>query len=215
MIAADAPARWAQLCRTIRTSADSQAQSLEWFQQLQTAYAAPDRHYHNFAHIIDCLTQFDSVRTLARSPAALEFALWFHDIIYDPRSPINEESSAALARQFLLQLGATDTFAQQVNALIIATKSHQADPGTDTALLIDIDLSIFGQPAAAFDIYETQIRQEYAWVPAATFATKRAEILRGFLARPRIYATDFFFSKFESQARANLARSLQKLDSSS
>lgn len=59
--------------------------------------------------------------------------------------------------------------------------------------------------------YEAQIRREYAWVPETIFASKRAEILDRILARERIYATDWFFERFENQARLNLQASLQKL----
>ena len=42
----------------------------------------------------------------------------------------------------------------------------------------------------------------------AKFRTKRAEILRGFLARPSIYSTAHFQALLEPQARANLQRAL-------
>jgi predicted metal-dependent HD superfamily phosphohydrolase len=76
---------------------------------------------------------------------------------------------------------------------------------------VDIDLSIFGQVAERFWNYEQQIRREYEWVPVNIFTTKRAEILEKFLARPRIFGTDFFFSKYEAQARENLMESVRRL----
>src|SRR5439155_17414596 len=77
--------------------------------------------------------------------------------------------------------------------------------------LIDVDLSIFGQPESRFEEYERQIREEYAWVPATIFAAKRAEILRRFLARERIYSTNFFQQKLERRARENIQGSLRRL----
>lgn len=68
---------------------------------------------------------------------------------------------------------------------------------------------------ACFDpINEQQIRQEYAWVPPATFTQKRSEKLEGFLARPRLYATNWFYQKYEHTARYNLRKSLHQLRSS-
>src|SRR5690606_13700223 len=43
------------------------------------------------------LAEFDSVRAVVQHPATVEAALWFHDVVYDPRSPTNEEDSAGVA----------------------------------------------------------------------------------------------------------------------
>ena len=56
----------------------------------------------------------------------------------------------------------------------------------DAPLLIDVDLNILGQNEERFWRYETQIRQEYDWVPESLFAVKRAEILERFLNRSRV-----------------------------
>ncbi len=77
--------------------------------------------------------------------------------------------------------------------------------------MVDIDLSIFGQLPERFWQYENQIRKEYEWVPENIFTTKRAEILERFLARPKIFATELFFAKYEKPARVNLAESIRRL----
>lgn len=77
--------------------------------------------------------------------------------------------------------------------------------------MVDIDLNIFGQSAEQFWNYEEQIRREYEWVPENIFASKRVEILEKFLSRPKIFGTEFFFSKYEAQARANLKESVRRL----
>ena len=59
--------------------------------------------------------------------------------------------------------------------------------------------------------YEQQIREEYGWVDRVIFAAKRAEILRRFLARKRIYQTEWYHNHLEAQARANLAASIKQL----
>ena len=110
-------------------------------------------------------------------------------------------SEASLARDFI----------NEVAQLILPTKHHVASLGSDAPLLLDVDLSILGQPEPRFLDYEKQIRDEYAWVPKIIFKTKRAEILRQFLARERIYVTDWFFERYETAARANLQRSLYEL----
>jgi len=62
----------------------------------------------------------------------------------------------------------------------MATKTHEPNTHVDAPLLVDVDLSILGQPKARFDEYERQIRAEYGWVPEKIFGTKRAEILQRF-----------------------------------
>lgn len=103
------------------------------------------------------------------------------------------------------------TFPAAVSQLIMATKSHDPTTHPDAPFLVDVDLSILGKAPGRFRAYEEQIRQEYAWVPAGFFALKRAEILKAFLDRKRIYSTDCFFEKYEAQARANLRASLETL----
>jgi predicted metal-dependent HD superfamily phosphohydrolase len=95
--------------------------------------------------------------------------------------------------------------------MILATKHNAAPDSHDAALTVDIDLSILGASATRFDEYETQVRTEYAWVPEEAFREARAKILREFLARPRIYSTDFFYDRLEVSARANLQRSVARL----
>ena len=50
--------------------------------------AAATRFYHNLDHL---MSMFDFLRFATRAgvvlqdPAAIDWAVWFHDIIYDPR----------------------------------------------------------------------------------------------------------------------------------
>ena len=173
-------------------------------------YSEPHRCYHKLAHIDDCLGEFDRAKQLATDPAAVELAIWFHDAVYDPRAADNEERSAELAKDWLSDVHASDALTDSVGRLILATKNHEASLHADAALLVDVDLSILGKPPEQFWEYERQIREEYAWVEKSVFAAKRAEILRRFLARERIYQTGIFH-RIEAQARANLRASVQRL----
>ena len=141
----------------------------------------------------------------------MELAIWFHDAVYDPRAADNEERSAQLAQAWLGAVRAEPALVDAVGRLILATKKHDASLHADAALLVDVDLSILGQPPARFWEYEAQIRGEYSWVLPDVFSVKRAEILDGFLARARIYQTDDFFHRLEAQARINLKSSVGRL----
>ena len=140
---------------------------------------------------------------LARDPEAVELAIWFHDAVHDPMARDNEEQSAALARRAGM--------GKHVEDLILATRHDRVPVGRDERILVDVDLSILGQPESRYDEYEERIRIEYRAVPEARFNAGRAAILRSFLERSWIYATDSFRERYEERARRNLGRSLQRL----
>ena len=88
--------RWNRLLAALGIGAED-----ECFEALLTAYSEKHRHYHTTRHIDHCLSELDSASSLARDPAEVEIALWFHDAIYDPHSSKNEERSADWACQLL------------------------------------------------------------------------------------------------------------------
>ena len=107
---------------------------------------------------------------------------------------------------------------QRADAIIRATKQHLIPDGlspedrSDTAMFLDIDLSILATSEHIFEAYEGHIRMEYAFVPEPIYVQARSGILKGFLNRERLYFSDFFRDLWEAQARSNLKRSIEKLD---
>jgi len=181
------------------------------FDALIERYSEPHRAYHTLRHLEECFVLFAGARDLCAHPGEVAIALWFHDAVYDPKSADNEEHSAQWAQRILRDVGAAPEAQKRVVDLVLATR-HEAQPQSqDARVLVDIDLAILGAEAARFDEYEKQVRAEYAHVPAFLFRKGRAKILKQFLARPAIYSTDSFRNRFETRARANLARSLAKL----
>ena len=197
---------WAALCAGAGVTRYELA-----FQLIELAYTAPNRHYHNARHVADCLGELEAVRPMLNDALAASAALLFHDYVYDPARHDNEEASADEAGMALHAVGWPAPRVDIVRNLILATR-HAAPPATpDAALVADIDLSILGAPPDEFARYEAAIRREYAHVSDDAYRAGRASVLHGFLARPRIYATDHFASRYESAARQNLGRSLSLL----
>jgi predicted metal-dependent HD superfamily phosphohydrolase len=181
------------------------------YREVVAGYSEPHRRYHTMQHLGECFTRLDEARDLAERVYEVELALWFHDVVYDVRKGDNEEQSASWARDAGARSGLPSAVSERICQLILATK-HDASPATgDAALLVDVDLAILGAATQRFDEYEQQVRQEYDWVPNFLFRRKRREILQAFLARPRIYSTEHFRQHLEAPARANLARSIQRL----
>jgi predicted metal-dependent HD superfamily phosphohydrolase len=180
------------------------------FNQLVAAYSERQRHYHTLQHLRECLANLEAASMLAQRPAEVELALWFHDAVYDPRAEDNEARSAEWAHSAVGAAGCDGALADRVRSLVLATR-HEASPAAgdaDTDLLLDVDLAIFGTSPERFAESSAQVRAEYAHVPEADYRSGRAGILRGFLARPRIYRTAVFFEALEARARVNIASAI-------
>lgn len=198
--------RWHRLMAALTLS-----ESNDSFDQLVNAYSQKHRHYHTCAHIEDCLRQFDAAAELAREPAEVELALWFHDAVYDPYSSDNEAKSADLACELLNRHGVASERIARVRAHIMATRHEAPAELDDSKLVVDVDLSILGVDPDVYARFETDVREEYRWVPGPLFRSKRAEILESFLARPTIYSTTPFLTKYEAPARRNLTAAIAAL----
>lgn len=199
-------ARWRDTWRELGATADE-----DLYRAVVARYREPQRRYHTLAHLGYCFERFDEARSVARRPAEIELALWFHDAVYDPRRADNEARSADWARLVVHAAGLPEAVADRVQALIMATRHETAPRDADAQLLVDVDLAILGAAPVRFDEYERRIRAEYAWLSDADFRAGRGTLLRRLLARPRIYGTGYFFERCEARARSNLARSLSRL----
>lgn len=204
------PARFAHAL--VALGADRVPESLA--PDLVARWSEPHRHYHTLDHLEACLASLDAHQGLATNPTVVEIALWFHDAIYDPRAPDNEERSAILAADALRSAGVVETHVQSICHLILATRTHADADDPDTALLLDLDLFVLGTPADQYLRYSAAIRREYAWVPEPDYQRKRAMILTRFLERSCIYKNAVFFSRLEASARANLATEIARLNTS-
>lgn len=174
-------------------------------------YAEQHRAYHTLQHLQECFSQFELAKDQCDHPDEVALALWFHDAIYDTRAQDNEEKSAELAVEVLVAHKLMPIKIERIRKLILATKHQAVAEGKDTAILLDIDISVLGADAARYSQYETQIREEYCWVPAPLYKQGRRKVLQQFLAHPSIYASEFFRTKYEEQAKINLLRTLTAL----
>src|SRR5262249_39583749 len=124
----------------------------------------------------------------------------------------NEERSAVWAGEALWGLGATEATIARVQALVLQTKTHDADPGAaDASVLLDADLAILGASPRRYAEYAAGIRQEYAWVAEEDYRRGRLRVLEGFLRREKIYRTERMCRTHEEQARENLRREIEQL----
>lgn len=181
------------------------------YRALAAAWAEPHRRYHTTEHLVDCLAQLDAAPDDGADRVAVEAALWFHDAVYQPGARDNEARSAEWAERALVGAGATGEIATEVARLV--RLSDHAEPPTDPSgrLLCDVDLAILGSAPAAYAAYERGIRAEYAWVPEPEFRAGRRRVLERLLSRDPLFSTPHFRRRYETTARGNLARALERL----
>jgi predicted metal-dependent HD superfamily phosphohydrolase len=170
-------------------------------------WGEPHRRYHTVNHLAAMLSTLDEWDAFRNA----RLAAWFHDAVYDPRRPDNEERSAALAAQVLTGLGLGGPVPEVVR-LILLTARHDAGPeDRDGSALCDADLAVLGWPEREYDGYAEAIRAEYAHVPDEAYRTGRAGVLRRLLGLPALYRTPEPHARWEQPARANLRRELAAL----
>ena len=191
--------------------ADAQVVHTVWLELLSN-YTAATRHYHNLTHIQALLTWVEFFRNHLQQLDAVCFAIWFHDVIYYPRRQDNEERSAELARQELGRLKVPDATINAVNAMILATKQHQAETlDEDGRWFLDFDLAILGSRPEIYRAYSQAIRREYAWVPKLLYRRGRRQVLQSFLQREQLFFTEAMRTRLDAQARLNLTEELASL----
>ena len=180
------------------------------YQTICEKYSEPIRYYHNLEHVSMCLTQYSELKNLTKHPFEVAIAIWFHDVIYDPRKIGNEEKSAKYAQETLGKFLEANQI-EIIKKLILITRHDSEPQNIDEKIMIDVDLAIFGQPPQKFKEYEQKIRKEYNWVPDKKYKEGRKNLLRKFLDRDCIFYTEIFRAKYEEQARRNLRKSISLL----
>ncbi|GAA1896721.1 HD domain-containing protein [Asanoa iriomotensis] len=182
---------------------------------LLARWAEPHRRYHTLEHLATLLAIIDEEADRADHPDLVRLAAWFHDAVYDPRTPGdgNERASAELALDALVTLGVPTDAIDTVRRLVLLTAGHAAPAGDrDGSLLCDADLAVLASPPAAYDAYAAAVREEYEFVPEAEFRAGRAAILRRLLELPALYRNPDLAERWTEPARANIIRELGALD---
>ena len=170
-------------------------------------YAYSHNYYHTHQHIVECLNLFHQIKDQLHDPIAVELAIWFHDVIYDPQASDNEEQSAKMMLKHCMGI-LKKAELEKVAKWIIATKKHLPTKVHDLKYLLDIDLAILGASPQRFTEYEKQIQQEYAWVKPEIYQMKRAEVLTQFYQQQPLFQTEYFQQRFEENAKRNLLAAL-------
>jgi predicted metal-dependent HD superfamily phosphohydrolase len=201
--------RWYSLLEPYNLSLEMKDKALS---EILKAYSAKDRHYHNLDHIKQMLQLSEQFKELLNDKETVDFAIFYHDIVYSSTAKDNEEKSAEVAVKKLLEFGLDGVKIEKTKIYILATNSHEAkESDHDLLLFLDFDLMILAAPREQFIIYSKQIRKEYKIFPDLLYNPGRKKVLKHFLEMEHIYKSEYFRKNFEEQARRNLEFEISQL----
>lgn len=179
---------------------------------LLSRYDERQRRYHDRRHLAEVLKALEVLSPDADVPSTVVLAALFHDAVYQPTAADNEERSAVLAEQVLVELGRPRSEVDEVVRLVRLTATHDAaDDDTAGALLDDADLAVLGAPPERYREYAADVRSEYDHLSDEAFTTGRAAVLRELAERPRLFRTERAHRRWDDQARQNLQGELSRL----
>ncbi|MFT6908328.1 MAG: putative metal-dependent HD superfamily phosphohydrolase, partial [Oleiphilaceae bacterium] len=78
-------------------------------------------------------------------------------------------------------------------------------------LFLDADMAIIGASEDVYERYTDKIKNEFAKVPSSLYQQGRKRFIENTLKAERIYQNDYFFDRYEKQARINLKKEHQEL----
>lgn len=167
-------------------------------------YSGPSRHYHGLGHVARMLDEAEALPFSDRD--AVELAILFHDVVYDPARRDNEERSAGALHERLGGLVA-ETILAHAEAMILATRRHEPTGDADADLFLDLDMSILAAPWPEYVRYAEGVMREYVPIYGEdAFRRGRLDLfLRPMLARGRVFLTDQFAAR-DAIALQNMAR---------
>ena len=182
------------------------------WQDIDMRYNESQRAYHSLQHIQQLFTQFEQIKHHLNKPHIIALALFYHDVIYAPTRSDNELKSAEYAVKSLNSYLSAEQ-CQYIYALIMMTANHKlsecsnSQNNFDAAYLLDMDLSILGASWSEYQQYAQAVRQEYTHISKVDYRVGRVEVLKGLLAHPTLYLTDYY-GRLEKQARENIKREI-------
>lgn len=186
------------------------------FQEIKRRYSHSGRHYHNLEHIAALLRLSEKYASELAYKEIVDFAIFYHDIIYNVWRKDNEKRSAVLATKRLTELGVPAEKVMAVALFIEATNAHTLPADSlyenDLSFFLDFDMSILGAEWSDYLNYVQQVRKEYHIYPDLLYRPGRTQFLQKTLSGGPIFHTTVFRALYEEQARKNMEREIQWLN---
>lgn len=194
------------------------------FRAVTYMYCERHRKYHNSEHITKMASDLLESDSKFKNDLALQLAILFHDVVYDPKASDNEEKSVEMMFKIVNMLCPEimrdhPEAIEEAGFMILCTKKHviPESPEADemygefpdlkekTAIFLDLDLGIFVVDSMyQLMDYEDGIRKEYDFVEDEKYYPARIAILKDFAAREKIYNSGFYGEDADVRAKSNL-----------
>jgi predicted metal-dependent HD superfamily phosphohydrolase len=191
----------------------------KWFAFIVDHYSEKYRFYHNLLHIQSLLEYAEKYASELNNIDTVQWAIWFHDIVYNPQSKENEAKSNEIWLSFVQEAQITEkNTINAVQAMILGSAKHTLDSipkellsenDKDILYFFDFDLSILGAEFSVYEKYAESIRKEYAFVPDTMYQEGRKRVLESFLLRQIYHSPDF--KLLEPKAKENMKQEFVKL----
>lgn len=187
-----------------------------FYEEIEKKYTSNRRHYHNLYHIAALLRFCEQYTGELNNHDVVAFAVFYHDIIYNPLRKDNEPRSAQLAVKRLQALQVPAAAIEQVKLYIEATQTHAVTAAVthmgDLQLFLDFDMSILAADWENYEAYTRQVRKEYRIYPDKLYYPGRKKFLEHCLQTEFIFQTEVFRKKYEGVARENIKKELQEAE---
>ncbi len=154
-------------------SISTRLNKLKFPTEVLDCYRESHRYYHTTEHLLDVIVQLEKLKEFDDE---LFLAAVYHDAVYDPKAPDNEEQSAELFLTHAKSSALSEKQKTDIKQFILDTKTHKTS-SEKSQLLINADLNILDQPFAKLMEYERQIFKEYQFVDYKIYKPKRLEVL--------------------------------------
>lgn len=174
-------------------------------------HSKKNRYYHNLSHLENLYRHLIEVKNEIKDWDMVLFALFYHDYIYNVYKQDNEEQSAKKAKKILNTLKIEKKRITTCFDTIIATQGHKIAKSKDINYFTDADLSILGSDWKTYERYYKNVRKEYKHYPDFMYHKGRIKVLHHFKDMPAIFKTNYFYNKFEIQAKKNLQQEIDLL----
>ena len=186
----------------------------QYYTKIEKKYSSLNRFYHNLDHIKSMLLEVKRFQNEIYDYDSVLFAIWFHDIIYEPKNNDNEKKSAECARKFLNNLEYEKNRINKVIDLILRTKNHfeqNLNEDFEAQIFLDCDIIIFASLRKNYLNYSKSVRKEYSSIPDTIYNKGRIKVLESFLNKNYIFRNKNFQKLYEKKARKNVRFEIKML----
>ena len=210
---------WTEVCRKCKV--DDHV-TRKWWKVIRDSYSEPQRFYHTLRHIghmVWLIKHEPVISANIQSFTHVAVTVFFHDIVYDPKSKDNEDKSSELFLSFYTEAACQSIDGLLVHEYIMATKTHFTDEhshasnnwgSTDMHTVLDLDMAILSVEQSKYNDYADKIRHEYCHHAEDVYCKRRIHVLEQFLTH-RIYCCESVHKAWEESARQNILAEIIRL----